>query len=958
MGPAFDYNFGSGNTTNPGWGYPDWFSKSNAWYSKTAPAYGWYRRMLEDPDYKVRYADKWFEHREDKLSDAQVNADINYYYNSLRYEGAVRNFSRWDILNSWVECNYYYGTVGDPHNYQMETDWFRNWFTGGGVPSDPCSYDPEYSDRLDWMDTHFGYLTGTPYDWNPYTDHIGVGAPPTISLNSSPANLGGYADPCDTVTLSASSGTIYYTIDGSDPRLWATSGTGGSSDTLVAEDAAKAVLIPTGSVNNNWKGGGSFNDSSWNDYTYISGRTGGVGYERSSGYETHISYDVESWLYDNNDTGSCFIRIQFFVDGGDLPSYDDMTLSVRFDDAFVAYINGTEVARSSLTPASPDWDSWATDYTDPETSSLIEFDITGYLGELSSGNNILAIHGLNYGTTSSDFLISAKLVASDTGSGSSGAISPSAIAYSGPSTLTESTKIITRSKDGSDWTAKNKATFAVGPVASNLRITELMYHPTDPNDEFIELKNIGASSIDLAWCKFTDGVEYTFPSWTLAAGDYALVVRKQSEFVKHYPTAAAKVVGEYTGYALSNGGEEIVLKDAAGTEIHDFDYNDWYPVTDGYNFSLCIIDPASTDPNDWDEKEGWQASNANGGSPGAANPANVQPNGAIVINEVLTHTDDVVDGDWIELHNTTGSPIDIGGWFLSDDFDNLKRYEIASGISIPANGYKVFTSVANFRNAGDSGSHVQFGLSELGEEVFLSSGSGAYGGDLTGGYSITENFGASENDVTFGRYVKSAASGYNVDFVSMQSATKEAVNSGPLVPDVVISEIMYNSSAVQDQLGEFIELKNRTGSVVQLYDPCNPDNTWKFTKGIDFTFPTGITMTAGEHILIVRTAPEIFRSNHSLSPSLQIFGPFENHTELQNSGEKIELSMPGNPEPGGFVPYIRAEQVNYSDGSHPVGDDPWPTDADGNGDSLNRKVDGDYGNDIDNWQAASPTPGS
>ncbi len=148
MGPVFDYNFGSGNTTNPGWSYPDWFSKSDAWYSKTAPAYGWYRRMLEDPDYKVRYADKWFEHREDKLSDAQVNADINYYYNLLRWEGMVRNFSRWDILNTWVECNYYYGTTGDPHNYQMEVEWFRNWFTGGGILSDPCAYDPVYSDRL------------------------------------------------------------------------------------------------------------------------------------------------------------------------------------------------------------------------------------------------------------------------------------------------------------------------------------------------------------------------------------------------------------------------------------------------------------------------------------------------------------------------------------------------------------------------------------------------------------------------------------------------------------------------------------------------------------------------------------------------------------------------------------------------------------------------------------------
>ena len=66
--------------------------------------------------------------------------------------------------------------------------------------------------------------------------------------------------------------------------------------------------------------------------------------------------------------------------------------------------------------------------------------------------------------------------------------------------------------------------------------------------------------------------------------------------------------------------------------------------------------------------------------------------------------------------------------------------------------------------------------------------------------------------------------------------------------------------------------------------------------------------------------------------------------------------MPGAPEPG-FVPYIRMEQVNFSDGSHPLGNDPWPPGADGTvGASLHRKVAGEYGNDVANWLAAAPTP--
>ena len=118
----------------------------------------------------------------------------------------------------------------------------------------------------------------------------------------------------------------------------------------------------------------------------------------------------------------------------------------------------------------------------------------------------------------------------------------------------------------------------------------------------------------------------------------------------------------------------------------------------------------------------------------------------------------------------------------------------------------------------------------------------------------------------------------------------------------------------------------------------------------------GVTIPGGDRILIVRTAPDIFRYVHGISPSVDIYGPYNG--KLENDGEKLELSMPGTPEPDSYVPYIRHEQVNYSDGSHPFGTDPWPTNADGNGDSLNRKVSGDYSNDVDNWQTASPTPGT
>ncbi len=88
----------------------------------------------------------------------------------------------------------------------------------------------------------------------------------------------------------------------------------------------------------------------------------------------------------------------------------------------------------------------------------------------------------------------------------------------------------------------------------------------------------------------------------------------------------------------------------------------------------------------------------------------------------------------------------------------------------------------------------------------------------------------------------------------------------------------------------------------------------------------------------------------------KILGPYDGR--LDNSGEKIEIGRPGDVDQFGTRYYIRVDRVNYSDGSHPVGEDLWPSQADGGGKSLSRKVPQEYGNDVVNWKAAEPSPGA
>ncbi len=152
---------------------------------------------------------------------------------------------------------------------------------------------------------------------------------------------------------------------------------------------------------------------------------------------------------------------------------------------------------------------------------------------------------------------------------------------------------------GTTWSALNEATFAVGPVAESLRVSELMYHPAetgspdDPNTEYVELVNIGSETIDLNLVKFTDGIEFVFPRVELAPGGHVLVVKDVTAFEAKYGSGLL-IAGQYTG-SLNNGGERLGLHDAAGAIIHDFSYrDDWHDGTDGDGFSLTIVDPAAT----------------------------------------------------------------------------------------------------------------------------------------------------------------------------------------------------------------------------------------------------------------------------------------------------------------------------------------------------------------------------
>jgi hypothetical protein len=290
------------------------------------------------------------------------------------------------------------------------------------------------------------------------------------------------------------------------------------------------------------------------------------------------------------------------------------------------------------------------------------------------------------------------------------------------------------------------------------------------------------------------------------------------------------------------------------------------------------------------------------------------------------------------------------------------KYRIANGTSINSGGYKIFYEDTNFGEASsDPGKLIPFALSENGEMICLTSALDANG--ILTGYRQKEDFEASETGVSFGRYYKASTDNFN--FVSMDHNTPGSANAYPKVGPIVINEIMYHPSwpvggeYTNDEY-EYVELCNISSGSVTLYDYAEGE-PWKFTDGIDYTFPAApnaVTIPAGGRIVVVKDITA-FSWRYTSVPTSIIYGPYSGW--LDNGGEKLELGKPGD-EYLGTRYYIRVDRIDYSDGSHPEdcpgGVDLWPVDADGSGDSLSRINSNLYGNDPNNWAAKSPSPGT
>ena len=303
---------------------------------------------------------------------------------------------------------------------------------------------------------------------------------------------------------------------------------------LTTGEEARTKVPEDGSDGTSWTLPG-FDDTLWTPGTT------GIGFD-SVKYLPLIGTDTKAAM--RNIQATSYTRIEFETTN---PSaYQALQLRMKFDDGFIAYINGTRVHQMH-SPASPSWNSSATTSSqEADINEFETFDLSHHLDTLVEGTNILAIHGLNGSTGSSDFLILPEL-------------------YAG---IADS--------EGSNEPLIKFGDIEFNPVSRN------------QDEEFVELVNDNTIAVDVSSWTVSGGIEFEIPPGTIIPAGGSLYLSPRARAFRARLTSPRGgqsnfVVGNYSGH-LSNLGETLDLHDTAGLKNNTASY-----IGDPSNTQLYLV---------------------------------------------------------------------------------------------------------------------------------------------------------------------------------------------------------------------------------------------------------------------------------------------------------------------------------------------------------------------------------
>lgn len=458
------------------------------------------------------------------------------------------------------------------------------------------------------------------------------------------------------------------------------------------------------------------------------------------------------------------------------------------------------------------------------------------------------------------------------------------------------------------------------PPPGRLVVGEFLYRTGTDTLEWIELRNDGGASVPLAGVRI-EGVGYVFPDTVrpLPADARVVLTNSPSLFASRHPGTG--ISGVFPG-RLADEGEKLALM-RGESEIFAVSWSSDEPWPQS-----CALDGASMvwSGGDPGSSASWAASATVGGTPGRPDAAAADP--GVLISEIRPSSAD--GAGFVELWNTSGAAVDLGGWILRDDATLPESLSIPLGVSIPA-GSRIVLAQTSSAAASSWGrlSPARTG----GRLSLIRRGTGM-------AHSLS--WPALPEGASWARI---GIHGTGVLAVPTPGSGETRVAAG----EAHVSEVCYHPASGT----EFVEIASLSDSVLHL-GSADTALSWRLS-GAALRFGIADTLPARGKLVVafgIGLDAASFRAAAGVPATVPVV---VSTGKLDDAGERLVLAQPYLPATTGSGRLSWKARIVDQAVWAPTS--PWPAAADGGGSCLERIDPAIPGDSPLAWKASAPSAG-
>jgi hypothetical protein len=463
------------------------------------------------------------------------------------------------------------------------------------------------------------------------------------------------------------------------------------------------------------------------------------------------------------------------------------------------------------------------------------------------------------------------------------------------------------------------------PSPGAVVVDEVLANPTTAGGDMIELYNTTSQAINVGnWWLSDSGANLAMyqiaANTSIGPGSYLVLTD-----AKNYGPNSGDP-GVVLPFVLNKYGFTVCLSSNAGGVPGGYQQQQTYGATPpGISAGLITTSTGESDfvllatPSFGQAVNGVYAGAVNGlayVSPVVMTELQYDPPAPTAAETAAGYTDGD-DFEYLELYNR------------SNTTQTLNDYYLGSGVGFTF-GW-VPDGTANESETLESGATATWTTS------FLAAGTYTVYAD----YSLTDPDGNTRSVDGSAQYTITYPGGSTIVTADQSTAVNGQLNLGPITttgPGAVTVQLMRQSTAKPSQwtLANQVEFV-RTGVDVKVGSPAL--TSFATTSGIT-------TLAPGAYVLLVS---DIQAFDFRYGSGLPVAGQYTGHQN--NGGELMSVDQFGAADPStGYLPSYETDNVNYGNVA------PWPTQPAGNGPALIRVHVADYGNDPLNWMASGDGP--